>query len=524
MRNVLLVVVASFVLTAAVIENARLKCKQFYPTVVYITHSSPSMAVIYVQVLILAFLGTKLLQKVFFGTLQQEETDHLYERLWFTTTETCLAFTVFKNDFNNNFIALLTLLLVLKSFHYLAEKRVELLERSPTISSLCQVRMTFLLLILSALDMTLIHVAIDSVLSNGPLFYIVFGFEYGILLVVLFSFTLKYMIHCLEIFLAVSWEEKSVFLLYTQLIFGFINVCLYLAFVAAMVSAYVMPLFALRPLYYSLTSFKNTFYDVIMSRRALRNMNTLYPNATQADIEAYDNVCIICREDMHDRASKKLLCNHIFHTSCLREWLQRQQTCPVCRTSVFRQRTVYRDPNQERGATNPQPTSTSGTSPPAAAVHQLPQGVTLLQNFQFNFTQPPPPLHLEGLSLEELQRLESQTREGLLARMEYLQHVQTYLQTAMVLMQQCLMLPESNIAVNHQAQTVNELNDQGTSVSSENNQHLQQSDKEVTSTESTSENTTSTPDKVEATGLTPEQEELVRLHRIKMFANKEEKP
>ena len=34
--------------------------------------------------------------------------------------------------------------------------------------------------------------------------------------------------------------------------------------------------------------------------------------------------------------SKKLPCGHIFHTSCLRSWFQRQQTCPTCRLDVLR--------------------------------------------------------------------------------------------------------------------------------------------------------------------------------------------
>ena len=34
--------------------------------------------------------------------------------------------------------------------------------------------------------------------------------------------------------------------------------------------------------------------------------------------------------------SKKLPCGHIFHTSCLRSWFQRQQTCPTCRLNILR--------------------------------------------------------------------------------------------------------------------------------------------------------------------------------------------
>lgn len=44
MRNVL-VAIGTFTLTAMVIGNAYVQKKQFYPSVVYITKSNPSMAV-----------------------------------------------------------------------------------------------------------------------------------------------------------------------------------------------------------------------------------------------------------------------------------------------------------------------------------------------------------------------------------------------------------------------------------------------------------------------------------------------
>uniref|UniRef100_A0AAV2MGY4 RING-type E3 ubiquitin transferase n=1 Tax=Knipowitschia caucasica TaxID=637954 RepID=A0AAV2MGY4_KNICA len=90
-----------------------------------------------------------------------------------------------------------------------------------------------------------------------------------------------------------------------------------------------------------------------MSRRAIRNMNTLYPDATPEDLQASDNVCIICREEMVTSA-KKLPCNHIFHSSCLRSWFQRQQTCPTCRMDILR-------------ATTPAPTANANANPNANA-------------------------------------------------------------------------------------------------------------------------------------------------------------
>jgi len=45
-------------------------------------------------------------------------------------------------------------------------------------------------------------------------------------------------------------------------------------------------------------NFKKVFQDLVLSRRAIHNMNTLYPDATSQDLQAIENVCIICREDM----------------------------------------------------------------------------------------------------------------------------------------------------------------------------------------------------------------------------------
>lgn len=65
------------------------------------------------------------MRKVFFGQLRAAEVEHLIERSWYAITETCLAFTVFRDDFSPKFVALFTVLLFLKSFHWLAEDRVD---------------------------------------------------------------------------------------------------------------------------------------------------------------------------------------------------------------------------------------------------------------------------------------------------------------------------------------------------------------------------------------------------------------
>ncbi|XP_030369482.1 E3 ubiquitin-protein ligase HRD1 [Scaptodrosophila lebanonensis] len=322
-------------LTSAVIGNAYYQKKQFYPAVVYITKSNASMAVIYIQFFVIVFMFGKLLRKIFLGTLRAAEFEHLLERFWYALTETCLAFTVFRDDFNPRFVALFTVLLFLKSFHWLAEERVDFMERSPVLGWLFHIRVASLLSMLGILDYVLLMHAYNSTLLRGPTVQLVFGFEYAILLTVIASTAIKYVLHAAEMRTDTPWENKAVFLLYTELVIGLIKVVLYLLFVVIMAKIYALPMFVFRPMFFTIRNFRKALNDVIMSRRAIRNMNTLYPDATPEELRQSDNICIICREDMVNH-SKKLPCGHIFHTTCLRSWFQRQQTCPTCRLNILR--------------------------------------------------------------------------------------------------------------------------------------------------------------------------------------------
>ncbi|XP_061461672.1 E3 ubiquitin-protein ligase synoviolin isoform X2 [Rhineura floridana] len=326
---------ASLALTSAVVAHAYYLKHQFYPTVVYLTKSSPSMAVLYIQAFVLVFLLGKFMGKVFFGQLRAAEMEHLLERSWYAVTETCLAFTVFRDDFSPRFVALFTLLLFLKCFHWLAEDRVDFMERSPNISWLFHFRVVSLMLLLSILDFLFVSHAYHSILTRGASVQLVFGFEYAILMTMVLTIFIKYILHSIDLQSENPWDNKAVYMLYTELFTGFIKVLLYMAFMTIMIKVHTFPLFAIRPMYLAMRQFKKAVTDAIMSRRAIRNMNTLYPDATPEELQAMDNVCIICREEMV-MGAKRLPCNHIFHTSCLRSWFQRQQTCPTCRMDVLR--------------------------------------------------------------------------------------------------------------------------------------------------------------------------------------------
>ncbi|XP_010555618.1 PREDICTED: E3 ubiquitin protein ligase RIN2-like [Tarenaya hassleriana] len=79
----------------------------------------------------------------------------------------------------------------------------------------------------------------------------------------------------------------------------------------------------------------------IKLRVALGALHAALPDATLEELRAYDDECAICREPM--AKAKKLHCNHLFHLSCLRSWLDQglneAYSCPTCRKPLFVGRT-----------------------------------------------------------------------------------------------------------------------------------------------------------------------------------------
>lgn len=126
------------------------------------------------------------------------------------------------------------------------------MERSPVIGWLFHIRVSSLLTILGLLDYFLIAYAYQSTVTKGATVQLVFGFEYAVLITMVINAAIKYILHAAELRSDTPWENKAVFLLYTELIIGFIRVVLYIIFVVLMVKIYTLPLFAFRPMYYTM--------------------------------------------------------------------------------------------------------------------------------------------------------------------------------------------------------------------------------------------------------------------------------
>ncbi|PAA81889.1 hypothetical protein BOX15_Mlig032555g1 [Macrostomum lignano] len=448
----------SFALTILVLGNAFFQKKQFYPSIVYLTKSNSSTAVLYLQGIVLIYLLGKALARIFFGQLRPTEVEHLIERGWYAITETCLAFAAFRDDLSFRFFTMFTLLLFIKCFHWLAEDRVDFMERSPVITRVFHLRAIGVLTCLCLLDSAFIRYAYRTTLARGASVQLVFGFEYAILFVFALGVWQKYILHAIDSRSDEPWDRKAILMLWGELVLSAASLLLYAMFIFIMLRVHAFPLFAIRPAYTAFRSFKLALSDMVLSRRAIRIMQQRYPDATAEDLSSSDNVCIICREEMlPDTGCKKLPCGHMFHSNCLRSWFQRQQTCPTCRMDVLRDNQQQQQQQQQQqppaaaaaaAAAPSAPSSASADSQAAAAAasgsaaaSSSPPAAFFLPSADFSASIPaaPAPLlpdDLKQLSEAELRRMEAWNREALERRVEHLQRISALLDAAVLQMGQ----------------------------------------------------------------------------------------
>ncbi|KAJ0615624.1 putative transcription factor C2H2 family [Helianthus annuus] len=319
--------------TLAVIYHAFSSRGQFYPATVYLSTSKVCLVLLLNMGLVIMCIMWQLTKKVFLGSLREAEVERLNEQSWREVMEILFAITIFRQDFSVMFLAMVTALLLIKSLHWLAQKRVEYIETTPTVPMLSHVRivsfMGFLLLVDCLFLYNSVKYLIQTRQASVSLF---FSFEYMILATTTMSTFVKYVFYVSDMLMEGQWERKAVYTFYLELIRDLLHLSMYLCFFLVIFVNYGVPLHLIRELYETFRNFKLRIADYIRYRKITSNMNDRFPDATPEELND-DATCIICREEM--TTAKRLVCGHLFHVHCLRSWLERQHTCPTCRALVI---------------------------------------------------------------------------------------------------------------------------------------------------------------------------------------------
>ncbi|PON62432.1 E3 ubiquitin-protein ligase synoviolin/Hrd [Trema orientale] len=323
----------SFVATLAVIYHAFNSRGQFYPAMVYLSTSKISLVLLLNMGLVVMCILWQLTKRVFLGSLREAEVERLNEQSWREVMEILFAITIFRQDFSVSFLAMVTALLLIKALHWLAQKRVEYIETTPTVTKLSHIRIVSFLGFLLTLDSLFLYTSVnDLIQSRKASVSLFFSFEYMILATTTVSTFVKYVFYVSDMLMEGQWEKKPVYTFYLELIRDLLHLSMYLCFFLVIFMNYGVPLHLIRELYETFRNFKIRVADYIRYRKITSNMNDRFPDATPEELNATDATCIICREEM--TTAKKLICGHLFHVHCLRSWLERQHTCPTCRALV----------------------------------------------------------------------------------------------------------------------------------------------------------------------------------------------
>ncbi|KAL5767495.1 hypothetical protein ACOSQ2_014278 [Xanthoceras sorbifolium] len=354
----------SLMATLAVIYHAFSSRRQFYPSMVYLSTSKISLVLLLNMGLVVMCILWQLTKRIFLGHLREAEVERLNEQSRREIMEILFAITIFRQDFSVSFLSMVTTLLLIKALHWLAQKRVEYIETTPTVPMLSHIRIVSFMGFLLLLDCLFLYSSVKFLIQTRQASVsLFFSFEYMILATTTVSTFVKYVFYVSDMLMEGQWEKKAVYTFYLELIRDLLHLSMYLCFFLVIFMNYGVPLHLIRELYETFRNFRIRVADYVRYRKITSNMNDRFPDATPEELNASDSTCIICREEM--TTAKKLICGHLFHVHCLRSWLERQHTCPTCRALVVPPENGASTAGGQRGARPAahQPgTSTASTS------------------------------------------------------------------------------------------------------------------------------------------------------------------
>jgi hypothetical protein len=86
------------------------------------------------------------------------------------------------------------------------------------------------------------------------------------------------------------------------------------------------------------SDFQSYWYNSILEQLSQSGLKPNFKSKisnTIIDIETSDNdICSICLNHFTKRGSILNNCKHIFHKPCLKEWLNYNKSCPLCRRVI----------------------------------------------------------------------------------------------------------------------------------------------------------------------------------------------
>lgn len=335
------------------------------------------------------------LTRLLFGELRLLEYEHIFERLSFTIVNCFFMSSAFPEYQFLTVMILFALLTFIRVFHWVLKDRLEYVfqhtdERTNIARLLCS-RFFLNVIIFAVVDYQMVRFCLRNSLTNkhdpspsAPV-YILFCVDFSMLLVDVAEVAMKSVINLIELIQCkraferdgddfVGLDGKFMYEKLVQLVCQVLKLGLRVASLAP----FSMPLMIAKDIIWDGIALFHTGKSVWRTWKSNRQIDEKLPDVTEAQLNASeDKMCIVCMEDMLPPSEatsakhkpKKLPCNHCLHLGCLKSWMERSQTCPICRVSVFDSKGNVALPNQS-AAQQPNSEDASVAQQPLSAANE----------------------------------------------------------------------------------------------------------------------------------------------------------
>eukprot|EP00183_Erythrolobus_madagascarensis_P005463 CAMPEP_0185856872 /NCGR_PEP_ID=MMETSP1354-20130828/29218_1 /TAXON_ID=708628 /ORGANISM="Erythrolobus madagascarensis, Strain CCMP3276" /LENGTH=204 /DNA_ID=CAMNT_0028559133 /DNA_START=249 /DNA_END=863 /DNA_ORIENTATION=+ len=130
-----------------------------------------------------------------------------------------------------------------------------------------------------------------------------------------------------------------------------------------------------------------------------RKLGDTQKNETASDPDDTGDTCAVCLEPFENSTlTRALPCHHVYHSSCIEQWLSRHVNCPLCNLNLLEARVPENASNDVQTATEPgvEPTARAELSEivveaPPSGPFQLSAATTGNEQYPVSATMPPDP-------------------------------------------------------------------------------------------------------------------------------------
>lgn len=305
----------------------------------------------------------KALTHLLFGELRLLEYEHIFERLSFTIVNCFFMSSAFSESEFMSVMAFSAALIFVKVFHWVLRDRLEHVfqhtDEHTNFARLLLSRFFFNIFLLGFLDFQMTKFCIQGTrffsrsgfYSSSLSVHLMFAVEFAMLLVDVTEVAMKSIINLVEVYQCkrsfardgedyTGLEGKFMYEKVVQLICQLTRMGLHIM----LMMPFSMPLMIAKDILWDAFAVFHTAKSLLLTWKSNRQIDEKLPDVSEAQLAASDDkMCIVCMDDMlapsectnAKQKPKRLPCNHCLHLGCLKSWMERSQTCPICRVPVF---------------------------------------------------------------------------------------------------------------------------------------------------------------------------------------------